>query len=324
MSGTVGEAAEGCAPEPPMIAAPRRPFARERSRRAACARVPRDMELVIAVDTMVAGVHFPFGTGAAALGHKLLAVNLSDLAAMGAAPWRAAASLALRSENEAWLADLERGLAALAAEHGVELALVEIARGPLVLTLQAYGLVPPGRALTRAGAAAGDDLFVTGTLGDAGLALEAARGRLSLSGPEREHAFARLERPTPRVAAGLALRGLAGAAIDVSDGLAADLGHLLAASGLGATVELGRLPLSPALAATLERERAWHLALSAGDDYELVFTARRAARAAIEAGLAGAATPVTRIGRVEAEPGLRLRRPDGSSLSPPDGYRHFP
>jgi thiamine-monophosphate kinase len=267
-------------------------------------------------------VHFPAATAPGDVGYKALAVNLSDLAAMAATPIGYSVVLATPTADPAWLAAFVAGLEGLAAELGVRPVAARRDPGPLAVTIEVYGSVPAGAALRRAGARPGDGVYVTGTLGDAALALAATlEGRPlppgALTGIER-----RLARPAPRVAAGLALRGVASAAIDVSDGLAADLGHVLAASGVGATVELGRLPLSPTLAGALAPAEARALALTGGDDYELCFTAPpdRAARAdTLPLGC-----PVTRIGTIEAEPGLRCRDEAGRLVQPGRaGYQHF-
>jgi thiamine-monophosphate kinase len=274
--------------------------------------------LAVTVDTLVAGVHFDPAGDPAALGHKLLAVNLSDLAAMGAEPLWATLALTLPTADPTWLEAFSGGLAALAAEHGVALVGGDTTRGPLTLTLQAAGRVPADRVLRRAGARPGDGIYVTGTLGDAALAL---RDPPDLDRGERAALRQRLERPTPRVAAGRALRGLASAAIDISDGLAADLGHVLDASGVGATVTLADLPLTPALA-RLAAAGDWQLPLAGGDDYELCFTVPAAQEEAVAA--AALAVAATRIGTVEAAPGLRLLAPDGTPYRlARAGYDHF-
>lgn len=288
-------------------------------------RVPDGMELAVSIDTLVAGVHFPEDTPPAAIGHKALAVGLSDLAAMGAAPAWATLSLALPGVDEAWLEPFASGLFALAETHGVQLVGGDTVRGPLVITLQLHGHVPAGTALRRGGARAGDRIYVTGTLGDAGLGLAVAQGRSALPADDARYLRGRLDRPEPRCDAGIALRGLASACIDISDGVAADLGHILAASGTGARLELARLPLSPPLRRHGGDEaQAWRLALTAGDDYELCFTVPAAHAAAWERRSAGLACGSTCIGVIEAGEGLRLQRPDGSLLALSHaGYDHF-
>ena len=283
-------------------------------------------ELVIAIDTLVGGVHFPVGTAPADVGFKALAVNLSDLAAMGATPLAARASLTHPDDGgddgRRWLAAFEEGMGALAQRFGIDAARPVAARGPLCVTVEALGSVPRGMALGRGGAAPGDRILVTGTLGDAGLALAAERPAMT----PRMEAFLqiRLARPEPRVEAGIALCGLASAAIDVSDGLVADLGHILTASGCGARLMVDDLPLSRALAEKLPRERAWELALSSGDDYELCFTVAPDALAQVDDRLRDLDCGFTPIGTVTAKLGLQCLRADGSCFRPAPGYRHFP
>lgn len=305
---------------------------------AALLRPPSGMELVAALDTLVAGVHFPLDTDAESIGHKALAVNLSDLAAMGAEPAWALLGLTLPEADERWLAGFARGFFALAREYGVALVGGDTTRGPLSISVQVQGFIPPGAAFRRDAARPGDLIYVTGPLGEAGLALRL--GDDSVTGPAgaRAHLRRRLDRPRPRVGEALRLRGLARAAIDISDGLLADLGHILRASGAGATLDLARLPLSPefrACLAAMEANRhpalrsftpglAWaDLALASGDDYELCFTVDPAQRPRLEA-LAAAGLPGTCIGTIEAEPGLRCRLADGTPYRPPRlGYDHF-
>jgi thiamine-monophosphate kinase len=283
-------------------------------------------ELVIAIDTLVDGVHFPVATPPADVGFKALAVNLSDLAAMGATPLAARVSVTHPDhggdDGRRWLDAFEEGMGVLAQRLCVDTVRPVTARGPLCVTVEALGSVPRGMALGRVGAAPGDRILVTGTLGDAGLAL--AADSVTMTKAARAFLQMRLARPEPRVAAGVALRGLASAAIDISDGLVADLGHILTASGRGARLMVDDLPLSRVLAEELPRERAWQLALSSGDDYELCFTVPPDALAEVDQrlqSLEGGATP---IGTVTAGAGLQCLRADGSCLAPAPGYRHFP
>ena len=274
------------------------------------------MQLAVSTDLLVEGRHFFADVDPAALGHKALAVNLSDLAAMGAEPLAFTLALALppeRAQDEAWLAARAQGLFALADAHGCALVGGDTTAGPLTLCITVFGQVPAGHALRRDGARAGDDLWVSGTLGDARLALAALRGEIDLPAEALAQARQRLERPTPRLALGTALRGIAHSAIDVSDGLAGDLGHILKASQVGAVIKVAdasRLIAARALLASAEGpfglKSLLSFILTGGDDYELAFTAPPAARAAVQAAAQRAATPVTRIGRIEAEPGLRL------------------
>ena len=279
---------------------------------------------VVALDTLVDGVHFPRDTPAQDVGYKALAVNLSDLAAMGATATEAVAVVSIPENlDPAWLASFHRGFESLAASFGVAVAAIDTVSGALSVSVQVHGLCPAGEALTRAGARAGDRIFVSGTPGDAGCGLEIALGRRTAL--PCEHAgvlVARLRRPTPRLALGAALRGLAGAAIDISDGLCQDLGHVLEASGVGARVDASLVPLSPALLGVAGDAEARALALSAGDDYELLFTVapdRVGRLRALEA-----ADTVAEIGVIEPEPGLRLVDAAGTTISAPAGYRHFP
>ena len=294
--------------------------------RAEALAVKSGCELVIAIDTLVDGVHFPVATPPADVGFKALAVNLSDLAAMGATPLSARASLTYPDDGEdsgrRWLAAFEEGLGALARRLGATVSPPVTTRGPLCVTVEALGSVPRGMALRRGGAAPGDRILVTGSLGDAGLAL--ATERAAMTPQASAWLQSRLARPEPRVEAGIALRGLASAAIDVSDGLIADLGHILMASGAGARLTMDDLPLSGVLAEKLPRERAWELALSSGDDYELCFTVAPDCLAEAERRLGELDCGCTPIGTVVAEPGLQCLRSDGSRFRPAPGYRHFP
>jgi thiamine-monophosphate kinase len=288
---------------------------------AALVQVAAASELVLCMDTLVAGVHFPENTPAAAVGHKALAVNLSDLAAMGAEPAWATLSITLPENDTDWLKEFARGFFTLAGQFGMQLVGGDTTRGPLSVTVQAHGFVPHGMALTRAGAQPGDHIFITGTLGDAGLALQMP-GEAALQ--------QRLDYPQPRIEAGQALRGLASAVIDISDGLLADLGHLLQAGSAGAALRVDELPRSTAFLSVLERagrERtAWfhELPLSAGDDYELCFTVPESHRASALDALQQSGVPVTAIGMIEPQPGIRCVRADGAVYKPQaTGYLHF-
>jgi thiamine-monophosphate kinase len=265
------------------------------------------MQLAISTDTLVEGRHFLSTVDPVRLGHKALAVNLSDLAACGARPMAFTLALTLPRVEEAWLAGFSRGLLELADAHDCELIGGDTTAGPLAIGITVMGEVPTGQALLRSGARAGDDLWVSGWPGLARLALEAFRGTLrpGLSAEAFDAARLAMECPVPRVALGLGLRGLASAAIDVSDGLLGDLAHLLRRSRVGASLAVDALPVSPWLA---ERSRALQLdcVLAGGDDYELVFTTPAARRADVLQLGEGLGLPLSRIGRIEAEPGLRL------------------
>lgn len=288
---------------------------------AALLRVPSDHELVVSTDTLIAGVHFPDDTTPADIGWKSLAVNLSDLAAMGAQPAWALLALTLPNANAHWLDGFLDGFEELARRHDVALVGGDITRGALSITITVHGFVPTGTALRRSGARPGDDVWVTGTLGDAAGAL----AQWQRGGPRSAKLRYRLDRPTPRIAAGLALRGLATAAIDLSDGLASDLGHVIAASKVGAQVDLGHLPTSRILADHFADEpQRWNLQLSGGDDYELCFTAPAANALAIERALADCDTPATVIGCISADNGLAWTTPKGELFAPRgSGYDHF-
>jgi thiamine-monophosphate kinase len=284
-------------------------------------------ELVLAVDMMVEGRHFVAGTDPEALGHKILAVNLSDLAAMGARPRWALLAGALPDEDERWLAPFARGLFALADAHDVALVGGDTTRGPRTLSLTIAGEVPAGAAILRRGARPGDDLWVSGTLGDAMLGLAALEGRTQLEAAARKACVARLERPSPRVALGIALRGVARAMIDVSDGMTGDLHHILQSSHAGADIELASIPRSEALDRKLagdERELALSCLLAGGDDYELLFAAPSTRRDGVEAAGAAGAVAVTRIGRITGDAGLVVRDENGRPLaSLPRAFDHF-
>ena len=276
------------------------------------------MQLAVSSDMLVEGRHFFADVNPASLGHKALAVNLSDLAACGATPLAFTLALALPDVNEAWLQGFSGGLWALADAHGCELIGGDTTQGPLNICITVFGEVPRGQALLRSGAQAGDDVYVSGTLGDARLALDAIRGRLPVPEDLLAQARTRLEKPTPRVALGSALRGIATAAIDISDGLAGDLGHILKASGVGARIEtalatslIASTPLNTWARAFLGPEKQLEYIMAGGDDYELAFTAPLDARPAVAAAAALSQTPVTRIGQIEKEPGLRLMDASG-------------
>ncbi len=318
---------------------------------AAIVQLPAGRQLVVCTDTLNADVHFPLDTAAADIGWKVLAVNLSDLAAMAAEPAWCTLSLSMPDDDPVWLDGFLDGFLSLAAQHGVALIGGDTTRGPLSISVTAHGLVAPGRALRREGAQAGDDLWVTGTLGDAAGALalllprasvlplhrdevepgavaHAARASPSVVESERAEAIQclrpRLDRPLPRIAAGLRLGGLAHAGIDISDGLLADLAHLCHASGVAAEVALDSLPCSPALARAFDVAQRRILQASGGDDYELCFSAPLRVREAIHLVATQAGTPITRIGRVVAGDGVRALDGDGKRWHPPrTGYTHF-
>ena len=269
--------------------------------------------LAVSTDMLVEGRHFLSTVPPDRLAHKALAVNLSDLAACGAQPVAFTLALALPRADEAFLAAFARGLFALADREACELIGGDTTRGPLTVCVTVLGELPAGAALLRTGARPGDDLYVSGTLGDARLALEAFRGNVALDAADFAHVRRAMELPTPRTALGIRLRGLATGAIDISDGLTGDLGHLLRGSAVAAVVDVDALPRSAVLA-TQPIELQRECLLAGGDDYELVFTALPSRRDAVAAAGASAGTTVTRIGRIEAGAGLRLVDRSGESV----------
>jgi thiamine-monophosphate kinase len=286
-------------------------------------RLQAGMQLAVSTDMLVEGRHFLSTVEPERLGHKALAVNLSDLAACGAEPLGYTLALALPRYDLAFVSGFARGLHALADAHGIELVGGDTTAGPLNVCITVMGQVPPGLALLRSGAGVGDAIWVSGTLGDARLALEAFRGSVVLDGVQLESVRRAMERPQPRVTLGQALRGVASSAIDLSDGLTGDLGHILQRSGVGATVNADALPRSAILAA---QPLAWQHAcgLAGGDDYELLFTAPAARQAAVLAAALQAGVAVTCCGRIEAEPGLRVVDDAGRPLATPfKGFDHF-
>jgi thiamine-monophosphate kinase len=287
---------------------------------AAIVQVPAGKQLVIAADTINRGIHFPDNTAPADIGWKALAVNLSDLAAMGAEPAWCTLSLSLPTGDTAWVDAFLDGFLELAAQHHVALIGGDTTRGPLSVSVTVHGLVEAGRALRRSGACIGDDVWVTGTLGDASGALTQWRGGALVDPLLR----ARLDRPVPRVATGMRINTVAHACVDVSDGLLADLQHLCAASGVGSEVDLEALPASAALIDAFDPQRRTALQATGGDDYELCFTAPASARDAIARIAIESDTAVTRIGRIVAGEVTRALREDGSEWVPPSaGFVHF-
>jgi thiamine-monophosphate kinase len=283
------------------------------------------MQLAVSTDMLVEGRHFFPGADPRKLGHKSLAVNLSDLAAMGARPLAFTLSLALPEANREWLAGFSEGLFALADAFDCDLVGGDTTRGPLNISITVMGEIEPGRALRRAAAQVDDDIWISGTLGDARLALAAYRNELVLEEASLEQAAERMHAPAPRVALGRALaqRRLAHAALDISDGLVGDIGHILAASGVGATLEVDKLPAGPVLTRQdLALRRRFTAA--GGDDYELCFTASPTQREAILEAGEDTGTAVTRVGRIEQQPGLRLVDGAGNPLElGVRGWDHF-
>jgi len=302
---------------------------------AALLAVPAGHLLAVSTDTLVAGVHFPIATHAADIGWKALAVNLSDLAAMGATPAWATLALTLPEADARWVEQFADGFAALAGEFKLALVGGDTTQGPLSITVTVHGFVPVDGALLRSGARVGDGIFVTGTPGDAAAGLRcldrnaAAAELLSAPVGLREALTARLNRPVPRVAQGLALRGRATACIDVSDGLVADLGHICAASGVGAQLDADALPASSALLGLFDPATRRAFQLNGGDDYELCFTAPDQDAGALLGDLARSGCGATRIGRIVAERGdaaVQIRVTDSAGTSLPiarAGWEHF-
>jgi thiamine-monophosphate kinase len=283
------------------------------------------MQLAVSSDLLLEGRHFLSTVDPARLGHKALAVNLSDLAACGAKPLAFTLALALPAADEAWLEPFSRGLLALADEHRCALVGGDTTRGPLAICITVFGEVPTGQALLRSGAAAGDDVWVSGTIGDARLALDVFRGSAQVPASVFEAARRRLEQPQPRVALGQALRGIATSAIDVSDGLLGDLGHVLRQSGVGARVDAVRAgALLAARDTGLAADRLLGFVLAGGDDYELAFTAPPSRREAVLAAGTATNTAVTCIGRIETAPGVRVVDGEGNTIDRAFGsFDHF-
>jgi len=275
-------------------------------------------DLAFTTDTLVEGIHFLPDSDPEALGHKALAVSLSDLAAIGAEPKWALLALSLPAAKRVWLQKFAKGFFALARMHSVELVGGDTTKGPLVINVQAIGLVSKSAALLRSNARVGDKIYVTGTLGDAGLAL-------AVAGPggmiANSNIAVRLQRPTPRVDIGLSLRGLAHACIDISDGLVADLGHILRASGVGATIHCQSLPLSDELVCYVEETGDYKIPLSAGDDYELCFTMAPENLDVFARKAKNMSCAFTCIGEIESASGLRVTGTKNGELL--KGYEHF-
>lgn len=286
--------------------------------------IPEDQQLAITTDTLISGVHFPENTSAFDIGHKCLAVNLSDLAAMGAEPAWITFALTLPQVDQAWLDELARGFFNLATQHQVQLIGGDLTRGHLSLTLQAQGLIPNNTALKRSGAKVGDVIYVTHTLGDAGLALKHIKQELEIPPSYRDSLLTRLNRPEPRVDIGKKIRGIANSCIDLSDGLSGDLSHILEKSRVGAIVYVDQLPLSQELLAASSLELATQLALSAGDDYELCFTVSKENEPLLLKTLENNTCKITPIGVITADLGLSLQFTNGKKYhGPAQSYQHF-
>ena len=290
----------------------------------AVTKVPDNQHLAVTTDTLISGVHFLTDAPARSVAYKAVAVNLSDLAACGAEPAWISLSLSLPSYDEAWIDEFVKGLYELTEYYSVQLIGGDTVTGPLALTITAQGFVPPDTELRRSNAKPGDWIYVTGNLGDAGAGLDILKGEIDASEPHREYLINRHFYPTPRVLAGTSLRRTANTGIDVSDGLVADLRHILNASSCGATVHVDRLPVSPALFETVGAQQAYRYALAAGDDYELVFTVNEEQRGNLETALANANVKATCIGQLNGHAGqLDLRLYDKKyELVNVAGYEH--
>ncbi|HEX4974956.1 MAG TPA: thiamine-phosphate kinase [Pseudomonadales bacterium] len=295
---------------------------------AALVTVPAGQQLCVAVDTLVAGVHFPHATSAFDIGYKALAVNLSDMAAMGACPRWFTLALTLPNTDEQWLKEFSAGLFALATQHDLALIGGDTTAGPLTISIQILGLLPLGHALLRSGAQIGDDIYVSGSIGDAGLTLRLLQKKEPvLAAADRDFLLERLNRPTARVKLGQALLPLAHAAIDISDGLLVDLSHILTRSQCGARLWLDKIPLSQAYVRGNPKHDSTAKIMNAacaGDDYELCFTAPSKHRAALTSLSQDLSLPLTRIGEIIAEQGLFSADAQGR-LSPLQarGFEHF-
>ena len=286
--------------------------------------VTNGMDLAVSTDTMVSGTHFFPEVDPEHLGHKALAVNLSDMAAMGAMPYWAMLAITLPGVDHAWLGKFAKGFFDLAEEFNVSLVGGDTTRGPLALTVTIMGEVPAGAALRRSGAKAGNDIWVSGHIGDAALAVAHRNGHVKLDEADYKEAVMHLYEPIPRVQLGQALRGLATSAIDISDGLLADLGHICRLSGVGATVELSRIPLSGIAVKHVETDAGLRAIVAGGDDYELCFTAHPNSRESIDDLQDMLGVHLTRIGQVRRGKGVSLLGSDGKAVKVDGrGYDHF-
>ncbi|QJR82116.1 thiamine-phosphate kinase [Alteromonas pelagimontana] len=286
--------------------------------------VAENQHLAITTDTLVGGIHFFESAPAKSVAYKAVAVNLSDLAAMGAEPAWISLSLSLPKIDENWLADFAEGLYELTRYYSVQLIGGDTVHGPMAMTITAQGFIPPENALKRSTAKPGDWIYVTGTLGDAGAGLGILSGEIETTAQNRDYLVNRHYFPTPRVAVGTALRRTASSCIDISDGLLADLGHILKASGCGATVHVDRLPLSRQLTECLGEGKAREFALTAGDDYELAFTVNEEQRGHLETSLSSTNVKATCIGQITGHSGkLELKLEDAPYPMPSkSGFEH--
>jgi len=291
---------------------------------AAIVNIPAGAQLVVTTDTMVEGAHFFKTDSAEDIGYKSLAVNLSDLAAMGATPKWFTLSLSIPSVDKAWLAPFTKGLFSLADKHAVNLIGGDTTKGPLSICIQALGVVSTGQAITRSNAVTADDIFVTGTLGDAALGLLSLQSKVDLPRDVARVCEARLHHPTPRVEVGMALQNDAHAMIDCSDGFAADLGHLLSSSDKTAEIWLDKIPMSSSVDSWMAIHHRWEVPLAGGDDYELIFTSPPEKRKSIEALSIALSCPFSRVGKITQSDVTQYYLPDGQVLDlKQKGYSHF-
>jgi thiamine-monophosphate kinase len=291
---------------------------------AAIVNVPPGMQLVVTTDTLVEGVHFLGADAATDIGFKSLAVNLSDLAAMGAIPKWFTLSLCMPTVDKMWLASFSTGLFELADTYKTILIGGDTTKGPLTICIQALGIIPNGRAISRSTAVIGDDIYVTGTLGDAALGLLSVQNKIELPDACAEECKGRLRRPLPRVKVGAALRGVAHSMIDCSDGFAADVGHILSSSKKSAEVWLEKIPISNAVKTWLSGSQCWEVILSGGDDYELIFTAALEKREVIELLAVELSCSITRVGKITGSGETLYVLPNGQALAlQSKGYSHF-
>jgi thiamine-monophosphate kinase len=289
----------------------------------ALVQVPENKSLAISCDTLVEGVHFFADMPARELGYKSLAVNLSDLAAMGAEPAWMTLALTLPEVNQSWLQGFSEGLFEAADYYGVSLIGGDTTRGPLSINITIHGLVPNDTALKRSGAKVGDWIYVTGTLGDSALGLNILAGKTQVDADNKDYLIGRHYRPTPRVLAGQSLRSLASSAIDLSDGLMSDLGHILKASQVGAIIDVGSIPQSEAMTSSVSQDDALSYGLTGGEDYELLFTVPESQRGALDTALLHAGVKFSKIGQISAGRELKLLL-DGQAFIPNfSGFEHF-
>ena len=291
---------------------------------AAVIQIPPDMEVVLSIDTLLEDTHFPKGTTPSDIAYKALAVNLSDMAAMGAIPKWVLLSISLPESNDTWLEQFSAGFLELAKQHSVSLIGGDMSRGPLSITVQIQGLVPTAKALRRDGAQQGDLIYVTGTLGDAGVGLDIILQNLVVADEHEIFFLNSLNRPEINIEAGIHLRDMASSAIDISDGLISDLGHILGASHVGAEIEMEKIPLSEAMQQCINKQDAWNYALTSGDDYKLCFTASAEKHDWIVDAFKDINVPVNCIGKITSGRELNCKDSEDAYFEPTgSSYKHF-